>query len=113
MARLTLYGHRGEDIAVLPLAQLAARRHIDLLVLATQYEELPSVLLKGMAAGLPVIARQVGPIPALVDHDVNGVLVPPDDPRLGGGHYPRPGRAGHRRLAGRSRPAGSAAVRWS
>jgi glycosyltransferase involved in cell wall biosynthesis len=55
-------------------------RHIDLLVLATRYEELPSVLIEAMAVGLPVIASRVGGIPALVDHDVNGLLVPPGDP---------------------------------
>jgi glycogen synthase len=58
----------------------AVLQHIDVLVLATRYEELPSVLVEGMAAGLPVIASRVGRIPALVDHDVNGLLVPPGDP---------------------------------
>lgn len=58
----------------------AVLRHIDLLVLSTRYEEVPSVLVEGMAAGLPVIASRVGGIPALVDHDVNGLLVPPGDP---------------------------------
>jgi glycogen synthase len=64
----------------LPHARIAAvLRHSDLLVLATRYEELPSVLVEGMAAGLPVVASRVGGIPALVDHDVNGLLVPPGD----------------------------------
>lgn len=57
----------------------AVLRHLDVLVLASRYEELPSVLVEGMAAGLPVIASRVGGIPALVEDDVNGLLVPPGD----------------------------------
>jgi 2-deoxystreptamine N-acetyl-D-glucosaminyltransferase/2-deoxystreptamine glucosyltransferase len=57
----------------------AVLRHVDLLVLATRYEDLPSVLVEGMAAGLPVVASRVGGIPALVEHEVNGLLVPPGD----------------------------------
>ncbi len=64
----------------LPHLKIAAvLRHVDLLVLATRYEELPSVLVEGMAAGLPVVASRVGGIPALVEHEVNGLLVPPGD----------------------------------
>jgi phenylacetate-CoA ligase len=57
----------------------AVLANIDLLVPATRYEDLPSVLIEGMAVGLPVVASQVGGIPALIDHDVNGLLVPPGD----------------------------------
>jgi glycosyltransferase involved in cell wall biosynthesis len=32
-----------------------------------------------MASGLPVVTTSVSGIPELVEHDVNGLLVPPDD----------------------------------
>jgi glycogen(starch) synthase len=65
----------------LPHAQVpAVLSHSDVLVLATRYEELGTVLIEGMAAGLPVIASRVGGIPDLVQHEVNGLLVPPGDP---------------------------------
>jgi glycosyltransferase involved in cell wall biosynthesis len=34
-----------------------------------------------MAAGAPVVTTRVSGIPELVDHEVNGLLVEPDDPR--------------------------------
>ncbi len=41
---------------------------------------IPNVLVEAMAAGTPVVASAVSGIPELVAHDVNGVLVEPEQP---------------------------------
>ncbi len=51
----------------------------DLVALPSLNEGMGRVLVEAMAAGLPIVASQVGGIPDLVKHDKNGLLVPPRD----------------------------------
>ena len=51
----------------------------DVFVLPSRYEELGSVLLEAMCAGVPVVASRTGGIPALVRHGSSGLLVQPGD----------------------------------
>ena len=49
-------------------------------LLPSDRDGIPNVLVEAMAAGAPVVATNVSGIPELVEHDVNGLLIPPDDP---------------------------------
>lgn len=69
--RLHLLGHR-DDVE----ACLAA---MDLFVLPSLNEGMGRALVEAMAAGLPIVATRVGGVPAIVQDQVNGLLVPPGD----------------------------------
>src|SRR3954454_6824762 len=56
----------------------AIMRHADVLVVPSVYEELGTVVLEGMQAGLPIVASATGGIPGALGDA--GVLVPPEDP---------------------------------
>ena len=70
---VTFAGYRTSDEVALAL------RDTDALVLPSFAEGLPVVLMEAMAARVPVIATRIAGIPELVDHGVNGALVPPGD----------------------------------
>jgi glycogen(starch) synthase len=53
---------------------------LDVMVLASRYEELGSVLVEGLRAGVPIVATDVGGIGEVVRDGETGVLVPPADP---------------------------------
>lgn len=51
----------------------------DIFVFPTQADCLPHVVLEAMAAGLPIIATDVGALREQVEDGVNGLIVPPSD----------------------------------
>ncbi len=74
-------GSRVHFTGFMPHVQIpAVLRHVDLLVLPSLYEDLSSVLIEAMAAGLPVVASRVGGTADLVHDGVNGLLVPSRHP---------------------------------
>ena len=79
--RAQRFGSRVHFTGFVPHVQVpVVLRHVDMLVLPSLYEDLSSALIEAMAAGLPVVATQVGGTADLVHDGVNGLLVPPGDP---------------------------------
>jgi glycosyltransferase involved in cell wall biosynthesis len=54
----------------------------DVVVSSSRQEGLPMAILEGMASRLPWVATAVGDVPTVVQDDVTGVLVPPEDAEL-------------------------------
>ncbi|HEY3413643.1 MAG TPA: glycosyltransferase family 4 protein [Armatimonadota bacterium] len=52
----------------------------DLIVAPSRMESCSLVLLEAMTLGRPVVASTVGGIPEVVEHNVTGLLVPPENP---------------------------------
>lgn len=50
------------------------------LALPTREDNCPMVVLEAMAAGVPVLASNVGGVPELIQHEVSGLLCDPDKP---------------------------------
>jgi glycosyltransferase involved in cell wall biosynthesis len=69
---LHFLGHRTD----MPELMAAA----DLVILPSQAEALPTVLIEAAAAGRPVVATRVGGVPEVVKDGRTGILVPPGDP---------------------------------
>jgi glycosyltransferase involved in cell wall biosynthesis len=69
--RVHFLGWRNDIEEIMPL--------FDILVLPSLNEGMGRVLVEAMAAGKPIVASNVGGIPDLVQHDLNGLLVPPGD----------------------------------
>jgi glycosyltransferase involved in cell wall biosynthesis len=53
---------------------------LDILVLSSQWEGLPNVVLEAMAAGKPVVATNVGACAEVVVNGETGWIVPPQNP---------------------------------
>jgi glycosyltransferase involved in cell wall biosynthesis len=53
----------------------------DIYLQSPNIDNMPLSVLEAFAAGTPVISTNAGGVPAILDHGVHGLLVPPDDDR--------------------------------
>ncbi|MCB1431799.1 MAG: glycosyltransferase family 4 protein [Alphaproteobacteria bacterium] len=56
------------------------RRTAAVTVVASRYENFPTVVLEAMSVGSPLVATPVGGTPEILSNEENALLVPPDDP---------------------------------
>jgi glycosyltransferase involved in cell wall biosynthesis len=54
---------------------------VDVVAFSSEREGLSMAMLEAMAAGVPVVATEVGGTPELIESGVSGILVPPAQPR--------------------------------
>ncbi len=52
-------------------------RTSDVFILPSVTEGIPKVIFEAMASGIPIIATEVGGIPHVIQHEVNGLLIAP------------------------------------
>lgn len=71
---IVMAGHRTDIPDMLAIS--------DLFVLPSLGDALPTVLIEALASGTPTIATDVGGIPEIIEHNKNGLLVPPANAQM-------------------------------
>lgn len=61
---------------------ISLSKEYDIFINTTNFDNMPVSVIEAMALGLPVISTNVGGLPYLIDHENNGLLVPPNDPQV-------------------------------
>ena len=65
--KIVFTGYRNDPIDIM--------NALDIFVISSYHEGIPTVVLEAMALRIPVIATEVGGIPEIIEHKVSGLLV--------------------------------------
>jgi len=77
--------HNLEEKIILTGAMPDAWKYLkafDIFILPSIKEGFPWTILEAMAAGIPVIATNVGAVPEIIENNENGILIEPRDPKI-------------------------------
>lgn len=58
---------------------IALSQEFDIFINTTNFDNMPVSVMEAMALGLPVISTNVGGLPFLIENNVDGILVPPNN----------------------------------
>ena len=58
---------------------LILAKEYNLFINTTNFDNMPVSVIEAMALGLPVVSTNVGGLPYLIEHETDGLLVPPDN----------------------------------
>lgn len=59
---------------------IALSKNYDIFINTTNFDNMPVSVMEAMALGLPVVSTNVGGLPFLIKNEVDGILVPPNNP---------------------------------
>ncbi|WP_417558575.1 glycosyltransferase family 4 protein [Mesoflavibacter zeaxanthinifaciens] len=59
---------------------IALSKDFDIFINTTNFDNMPLSVMEAMALGMPVVSTNVGGLPFLIENNVNGLLVPPNNP---------------------------------
>ncbi len=61
-------------------AWIVLSKEFDIFINTTNFDNMPVSVMEAMALGMPVISTNVGGLPFLIENNLDGILVPPNNP---------------------------------
>ena len=62
------------------IGNLGKSLYFDIFINTTNFDNMPLSVMEAMALGMPVVSTNVGGLPFLIENNLNGLLIPPNNP---------------------------------
>lgn len=60
---------------------ISLSKEYDIFINTTNFDNMPVSVMEAMALGMPVVSTNVGGLPFLIENEIDGILVPPNNPK--------------------------------